>query len=157
MKALRFWLAQLHSLRPFFWQALALSLGVNTLMVLPSLYMLQVYDRVMVSHNGLTLVVLTLVLTAALLAVAWLETRRTAVLVDMGQQLDNCLASRAHDAALHRELHTPSSSPQQPLHDLNQLRQLDGLKHKHRHGHLLLPHQCRVHELAPLLPLQKPH
>ena len=123
MKALRFWLTQLHSLRPFFWRALALSLGVNTLMVLPSLYMLQVFDRVMVSHNGLTLVLLTLVLTAALLVVAWLETRRTAVLVDMGQQLDNCLASRAHEAALHRELHSPSSSPQQPLLDLNQLRQ----------------------------------
>jgi ATP-binding cassette subfamily C exporter for protease/lipase len=117
------WRRHLLALRPDFWQAVLISMLINTLMVLPSLYMLQVYDRVMVSQNGLTLVALTLVLTLGLLAAAWLEQGRTAVLVRMGQRMDGLLASRVHEAALQRELHQPSSSPQQALLDLNALRQ----------------------------------
>ena len=123
MKGLRFWLVRAAPLRGFFWRALGVSLMINTLMVLPSLYMLQVYDRVMVSQNGLTLLALTGVLILSLVVVAWLEQRRTAILVDMGQALDERLALPVHDAALQRQWQSPSSSPQQPVLDLNQLRQ----------------------------------
>ena len=121
MRAL--WRRHLLPLRPEFAQAVLISMLINTLMVLPSLYMLQVYDRVMVSQNGMTLLALTLVLALGLLLAAWLEQGRTAVLVRMGQRMDGLLASRVHEAALQRELHQPSSSPQQALLDLNALRQ----------------------------------
>jgi len=123
MSAWNFWRRPLAPLLPLFWQALAVSLGINTLLVLPSLYMLQVYDRVMVSHNGVTLVALTGVLTLGLVVVAMLEQRRTAILVAMGQRLDALLASRVHEAALQRELRQSSNAPQQPVLDLNQIRQ----------------------------------
>lgn len=118
-----FWRRQMVPLRGFFWRTLGVSMLINTLMVLPSLYMLQVYDRVMLSQNALTLVTLTMVLTFGLVGVAWLEQRRTAILVGMGQRLDELLASRVHEAALQHELRQPSSHPSQPVQDLNQIRQ----------------------------------
>jgi ATP-binding cassette subfamily C exporter for protease/lipase len=92
-------------------------------MVMPSLYMLQIYDRVMVSQSGLTLLTLTGLLTLSLLAAAWLEQRRTAILVHMGQALDDRLGVAAHDAALLKQWQRPSNSPLQPVQDLNALRQ----------------------------------
>ena len=102
MRAL--WRRHLLPLRSEFAQAVLISMLINTLMVLPSLYMLQVYDRVMVSQNGMTLLALTLVLALGLLLAAWLEQGRTAVLVRMGQRMDGLLASLVHEAALQREL-----------------------------------------------------
>jgi ATP-binding cassette subfamily C exporter for protease/lipase len=123
MSALRYWVTQLAGLRGYFWQALGVSMVINALMVMPSLYMLQIYDRVMVSQSGLTLLTLTGLLTLSLLAAAWLEQRRTAILVRMGQALDDRLGVAAHDAALLKQWQRPSNSPLQPVQDLNALRQ----------------------------------
>jgi len=123
MSALRYWVTQLAGLRGYFWQALGVSMVINALMVMPSLYMLQIYDRVMVSQSGLTLLALTGLLTLSLLAAAWLEQRRTAILVRMGQALDDRLGVAAHDAALLKQWQRPSNSPLQPVQDLNALRQ----------------------------------
>ena len=123
MSALRYWITQLAGLRGYFWQALGVSMVINALMVIPSLYMLQIYDRVMVSQNGLTLLTLTGLLTLSLLAGAWLEQRRTAILVRMGQALDDRLGVAAHDAAVLKQWQRPSNSPLQPVQDLNALRQ----------------------------------
>jgi ATP-binding cassette subfamily C exporter for protease/lipase len=123
MSALRYWVTQLAGLRGYFWQALGVSMVINALMVMPSLYMLQIYDRVMVSQSGLTLLTLTGLLALSLLAAAWLEQRRTAILVRMGQALDDRLGVAAHDAALLKQWQRPSNSPLQPVQDLNALRQ----------------------------------
>jgi ATP-binding cassette subfamily C exporter for protease/lipase len=101
----------------------AVSMGINGLMIFPSLYMLQIYDRVMVSQNALTLVVFTAMLVVALVLVAVLENWRTGHLVKVGMAMDERLASPVFAANLQAELNHPTNQPQQALTDLNQLRQ----------------------------------
>ena len=56
----------LGALRRVFWQIAGVSLVVNLLLLAPSLYMLQTYDRVLMSRNEGTLVMLTLLLAVGL-------------------------------------------------------------------------------------------
>lgn len=59
----------LFGLRPFMWSAAGYSVVINLLMLVPTLYMLQVYDRVLVNRNEVTLLVVSL-LAAALIALS---------------------------------------------------------------------------------------
>ena len=61
----------LWAFRREFWITGALSMVINVLMLAPTLYMLQVFDRVMVSYSGTTLVMLSL-LTLMLFVMAFL-------------------------------------------------------------------------------------
>jgi ATP-binding cassette, subfamily C, bacterial len=65
----------------------------------PPLYVLQVYDRVISSASEVTLVMLTLALLMALLAVAGLDAVRARVLTRASIRLDLLLAGRAAQAA----------------------------------------------------------
>ena len=70
-----------------------LSMLANVLMLAPTLYMLQVYDRVMSSRSELTLLAVSL-LTLGLFAVMGLaEWLRSRMLVTAGVRLDNQLGS----------------------------------------------------------------
>lgn len=101
----------------------ALSLAVNMLMLSPSLYMLQVYDRVMISHNELTLAFSTLLLVMMLTLVAWFEQLRTGLLVSLGIAFDRSIQSDIFFSSLHGELNKPSANPLQGVFDLAQIRQ----------------------------------
>ena len=115
--------AHLKGMGPLLAMGVAVSMGINALMIFPSLYMLQIYDRVMVSQNALTLVVFTAMLVVALVLVAVLENWRTGHLVKVGMAMDERLASPVFAANLQAELNHPTNQPQQALTDLNQLRQ----------------------------------
>jgi len=115
--------SHLKGMGPLWAWGVAVSMGINTLMIFPSLYMLQIYDRVMVSQNALTLVVFTVMLVAALVLVAVLENWRTGHLVQLGRTMDERLAGPVFAANLQAELHQATHQPQQALTDLNQLRQ----------------------------------
>ena len=101
----------------------ALSMAIHVLMLSPSLYMLQVYDRVMLSHNEWTLLLSTLLLVLVLVLVAWFEQLRTGLLVDLGMAFDRSLQPGVFHASLHRELAAPSAHRTQSLQDLAQVRQ----------------------------------
>ncbi|MES3057711.1 type I secretion system permease/ATPase [Sphingomonas faeni] len=75
---------------------------VNLLYIAPTLYMLQVYDRVVPTQGLQTLLFLTLVLLFALATLALLDRIRTRLLVRAGVQLDTALAPLILDAALGR-------------------------------------------------------
>jgi PrtD family type I secretion system ABC transporter len=64
------------------------SLFVNVLALTSSLYMLQVYDRVLASRSGPTLLYLTLFAAACLATMALLELVRSRMLVRMGVRFD---------------------------------------------------------------------
>ena len=115
--------AHLKGMGPLLAMGVAVSMGINALMIFPSLYMLQIYDRVMVSQNALTLVVFTAMLVVALVLVAVLENWRTGHLVKVGMAMDERLASPVFAANLQAELNQATHQPQQALTDLNQLRQ----------------------------------
>ena len=96
---------------------------LNLMMLAPSLYMMQVYDRVLGSRNETTLLVLTILIIGAYVFMAALETIRTWVLVRVGSRLDAMLGPRVVRATFERTLQQPGSGTSQPLYDLTTLRQ----------------------------------
>ncbi len=76
---------------------------LNLLYLAPSLYMLQVYDRVLASGGLLTLLYLSLVLLASLAVLAFLDGTRMRLLLAMSRRLDRPLAPHVLLAALQRE------------------------------------------------------
>ncbi len=74
--------------RPFFVYAGVFSLFINMLLLVPALYMLQVFDRVLTSRHVETLVLLTLLTVGALLVMMVLEMLRSALLASAAVNLD---------------------------------------------------------------------
>ena len=66
---------------------------INLLMLVPSIYMLQVYDRVLASGSEVTLAMLTLMVLGAYLVMGALELIRSFVLVRAGAAFDMELIS----------------------------------------------------------------
>jgi ATP-binding cassette subfamily C exporter for protease/lipase len=75
---------------------------VNMLYIAPTLYMLQVYDRVVPTQGLQTLAFLTGVLVFALATLSLLDRVRTRLLIRAGVQLDVALAPLVLDATLGR-------------------------------------------------------
>ena len=71
-------------LRPLFLFAGLFSLAINLLLLVPPLYMLQVFDRVLASRSGETLAVLTLAALIALVVMALLDVLRARLLAAAG-------------------------------------------------------------------------
>jgi ATP-binding cassette subfamily C exporter for protease/lipase len=70
------------------------SLIINVLMLAPSLYMLQISDRVMTSRNITTLVMLSILALLMFAAMGALEWARSRILVRIGVHIDHRLGSR---------------------------------------------------------------
>src|SRR5690349_15485748 len=96
---------------------------LNLLMLAPSLYMMQVYDRVLASRNETTLWLLTGLVLGTYLFMGLLESIRGRVLVRVGARLDATLSARVFQATFDRTLARAGSNSAQPLNDLNALRQ----------------------------------
>lgn len=79
--------------RPLFFYAGLFSMIINMLMLIPSIYMLQVFDRVLTSRSNETLLLLTLGSTAAMLVMFVMELIRSRLLRGAGMWLDNLLGS----------------------------------------------------------------
>src|SRR5262249_22518410 len=86
--------------RGYFVTAGVFSLAINLLYLAAPLYMLQVYDRVISSSSEVTLVMLTIALLMALLALAGLDAVRAHVLTRASIRLDRLLAGRIMSAII---------------------------------------------------------
>jgi PrtD family type I secretion system ABC transporter len=75
---------------------------LNLLYLAPTLYMLQVYDRVVPSRGKVTLVLLTLGVLSALAVLALLDLARSRILVRAGVRLEKHLAAAVLDAGFAR-------------------------------------------------------
>lgn len=95
----------------------------NLLALVPSLYMLQVYDRVLASRNGITLLMLTLIMLGGFLLLSALEMMRSFVLVRVGAKFDMMLNKRVYTAAFEQNLKKAGGNAGQALNDLTNLRQ----------------------------------
>lgn len=96
---------------------------INLLMLVPSLYMLQVYDRVLGSRNEITLLMLTLMMLGAFLVVSALELIRSFILVRMAAHMDMTLNRRVYTAAFEQNLKRGGGNAGQALSDLTNIRQ----------------------------------
>jgi len=100
------------------------SLFINLLMLVPSFYMLEVYDRVLPSNSEPTLLVLTLIAVFLFLVMGGLDWVRGQILIVAGTRLERSLGERAFDAVFRRTLATGGRiASAQQLGDLAQLRQ----------------------------------
>ncbi len=80
--------------------AVLFSLIVNLAYLAPTLYMLQVYDRVVPSGSQPTLVFLTLALAASLIVLTYLDRMRIRILLAASVRLNDAFASRIFTRAL---------------------------------------------------------
>ncbi len=99
------------------------SMFINILMLVPPLYMLQLYDRVLGSRSQDTLIMLTLIVVVLFITMGLLEVVRSRVLVRVGNKLDSMLSQRIFDNLFELERKAPGRSSSMPLNDLTQVRQ----------------------------------
>jgi ATP-binding cassette subfamily C exporter for protease/lipase len=113
----------LHAFKGAFLTAGVFSAILNLLMLVPSIYMLQVYDRVLTSRNQTTLLMLTLMILGAFVFMGALEFVRSMVLVRVGNRLDMRLNKRVYTAAFEQNLRQSGGNAGQALQDLASVRQ----------------------------------
>ncbi|MFB9270033.1 type I secretion system permease/ATPase [Bradyrhizobium erythrophlei] len=111
-------------IRPGLMAAGGLSIFINLLVFVSPLYTMQIYDRVLTSRNGMTLLLLTLIALALFVSYAALEHFRSRVLVQTGIRFDQILSGEAFETALGQSLATSSSHHVQLLRDVDTLREV---------------------------------
>ena len=100
-----------------------LSFLSNLLMLAPTIYMLQVFDRVLVSRSELTLLAVSLITLFLFGVMACSEWLRSRVLVRAGMQFDERLSTRVFNASFEARLGQSSAPPSRAFGDLMQVRQ----------------------------------
>src|SRR6218665_195196 len=98
------------------------SMVANVMMLAPTLYMLQIYDRVLASQNMLTLLVVSLITLFFFSLMAFAEWARPWLLVRTGVRLDRMLRQRVFTASFVRGVAGASAQRAQPFADLTELR-----------------------------------
>jgi ATP-binding cassette subfamily C protein len=97
---------------------------INVLMLTSSLFMMQVYDRVLGSQSVPTLVALSVIAIAAYLFQGWLDILRMRVLALIGERVDAEVGPKVHAAVIDLPLRTPQTNQEalQPFRQLEALR-----------------------------------
>ena len=113
----------LFSFRKAFYTAGVFSMFINMLALIPSIYMLQVYDRVLQSRNVTTLVMLTVIMLGFYVMLGMLELARSKLLIRVGAQLDMKLNDRVFAASFERNLKRAGGNAGQAMSDLTNVRQ----------------------------------
>ena len=96
---------------------------INILMLGPSIYMLQVYDRVLSSQNTTTLAMLSLMVVGFFIFIGTLETVRSFIVIRIGSQLERRFNQQVYRAAFERNLFSGQAHAGQALGDLTLIRQ----------------------------------
>ncbi|TSE23818.1 MULTISPECIES: type I secretion system permease/ATPase [Tepidimonas] len=99
------------------------SMIANVLMLTPTLYMLQVYDRVLISRSELTLLAVSLLALFLLAIMAVAEWLRSRVLVRVGMRIDDVLSNRVFQASFDASLGPNDARQGRAFADLTELRQ----------------------------------
>ena len=100
-----------------------LSFIANLLMLAPTIYMLQLYDRVMLSKNELTLLTITLLIGAFIVAMAFAEWLRSIITIKAGVKFDQSLNSTLFGLAFERLFTAQHKNTQEAMQDLTNIRQ----------------------------------
>lgn len=99
------------------------SMVANVLMLSPSLYMLQVFDRVMVSRNDLTLIALSLITVFLFAMMSFAEWARARLLVRLGVRMDDAFGNRVFGATFEARLNRGDPAVARSFYDLANFRQ----------------------------------
>ena len=96
---------------------------INILMLVPSLYMMEVYDRVLASRNEYTLYMLSMMALGLYAFISALEYIRSMVVIRIGVKMDSYLNTRVYTAAFEQNLGSVGINAGQALNDLTTIRQ----------------------------------
>ena len=99
------------------------SMVVNLLMLTPTLYMLQVFDRVLLSQSEMTLLVVSLLTVFLFAMMAFAEWARSILLVRTGVKLDQALSQKVFRSSFLSYLNPSESDPAKAFGYLISLRQ----------------------------------
>ena len=113
----------LEPLRPEIYRAIGFSLIISFLALSPTVYMLEVYDRVVNSRSDVTLLMLTLMVMLAYAVMELLEKVRGALMRASGVRLDAALSKRVYDAMFMGFLKRQVGGNMQVLSDLKLVRE----------------------------------
>jgi ATP-binding cassette subfamily C exporter for protease/lipase len=110
-------------LKPVLMRAAGFSMVISLLALSPTVYMLEVYDRVVNSRSGMTLAMLTVVVVLCYAVMEILEKVRGAMMRAAGVQLDEKLSERVYNAMFQGFLKRHVSGGTQVLNDLKLVRE----------------------------------
>jgi len=113
----------LQSFRSTFVAVGLFSFVLNLLLLVPAMYMLQIYDRVLQSRNQDTLLMLTLIMLLMYVGFGFLSWIRSQILIRLGNQMDQGLSGKVFQAAFERSLQFGSANAAQYFSDLTTVRQ----------------------------------
>ncbi len=111
------------SLFPFLKHTFYFSIVVNVLVLAPSAYMMEVYDRVVNSRSHSTLLMLTLLVIGLYVLLEALEWVRRQVMHDAGMQLDRSLREHVFSAIFTARVQNIPAGGAQALRDLKVIRE----------------------------------
>ena len=101
----------------------AYSCSYNLLLFAPSIYLLQIYDRVLSSRSGDTLLMLTLIVAITVVVGGMLDALRRAVLGRLGAWLEDRLRPSVLSASLECAFRSDPARASEAYRDLTVLRQ----------------------------------
>ena len=110
-------------LKPVIYKAIGFSTLISLLALMPTVYMLEVYDRVVNSRSGMTLLMLTVLIVLAYAVMELLEKIRGALMRAAGVQVDEALSKRIYDAMFLGFLKRQVGGSTQVLNDLKMIRE----------------------------------
>ena len=110
-------------LKPVILKAVGFSTLISLLALAPTVYMLEVYDRVVNSRSGMTLAMLTVLIVLAYAVMELLEKVRGALMRAAGVQVDEALSKRVYDAMFQGFLKRQVGGSMQVLSDLKSVRE----------------------------------
>jgi ATP-binding cassette subfamily C exporter for protease/lipase len=96
---------------------------INLFWLTPSIYMMQVYDRVLMSRNDLTLLMLTLIITFLFAVMSSLEWVRSQILIRASNRIDSILSEKVFTSTFRMSLRGMVGNAPQALGDLAAVRQ----------------------------------
>ncbi|MBT8606646.1 type I secretion system permease/ATPase [Polynucleobacter paneuropaeus] len=96
---------------------------MNLLLLVPSIYMLEIYDRVLTSRNHFTLLMLSVIILGLYIVYSVLDAIRSYTVIEVGKKIDGKLNHRIYTAAFEQNLKVKGGSAGQALNDLTTIRQ----------------------------------
>jgi ATP-binding cassette subfamily C exporter for protease/lipase len=110
-------------LKPVLMRAAGFSMIISLLALSPTVYMLQVYERVVNARSGMTLAMLTLMVVLCYAVMEVLEKVRSSMMHATGVKLDEKLSERVYTAMFQGFLRRQVSGGMQVLNDLKLVRE----------------------------------
>lgn len=108
--------------KPHYWRAFRFALIGALLVLAPTAYMFEVYERVVNSRSHMTLAMLTLIVVMAYIVMEVLDWARSETMREAGQLLDHRMAPRVFQAMYESNLRRLGAPTVQPMNDFRTVR-----------------------------------